>query len=50
MIIKIEKGANVQITDKPIINVNGNLQHNEYHFHPENMSPEVKDADYEEVK
>lgn len=50
MNIKIEKGANVQITDKPIINVNGNLHYNEFHIHPENMSPKVKDADYEEVK
>lgn len=49
MNIKIEKGANVQITDKPIINVNGNLQYNEFYIHPENMRPEVKDADYDEV-
>lgn len=36
MNIKIESGANVQITDKPIVNVYGDVvQHQEVHIHPE---------------
>lgn len=46
MNIKIESGANVQITDKPIVNVYGDVvQHKEVHIHPEDKrrdSPRAK--------
>ena len=43
MNIKIEPGANVQITDKPIINVYGDMvQHKEVHIHPEETTTKRK--------
>jgi hypothetical protein len=51
MNIKIEKGAKVQITDKPIVNVYGDVvQKNEFHIHPVNYQQESDDVEYEEVK
>lgn len=53
MEIKIEKGANVQITDKPIINniVLGDVvQNKEVHIHSENKQQDTEDADFEEVR
>ncbi|MBO4720692.1 MAG: hypothetical protein J5658_12575 [Prevotella sp.] len=49
MNIKIEKGANVQITDKPIVNVYGNLHYNEFHIRTDDMKPASEEADFEEV-
>lgn len=38
MNIKIEPGANVQITDKPIVNILGDVvQHNELHIHQDQV-------------
>lgn len=49
MDIKIESGANVQITDKPIVNVYGDVvQHKEVHIHsdektePSDMAEEAR--------
>lgn len=43
MNIKIESGANVQITDKPIVNVFGDIvQHKEVHIHPEDKGKETE--------
>jgi len=51
MNIKIESGAKVQITDKPIVNVYGNVvQKNELHIHPVDYQQESEDVEYEEVK
>ena len=51
MNIKIEKGAKVQITDKPIVNVFGNIvQKNELHIHPVDYQQESEDVEYEEMK
>ena len=45
MNIKIESGANVQITDKPIVNVLGGdvVQNKEVHFHPEKEKQETEE-------
>lgn len=51
MNIKIESGAKVQITDKPIVNVYGNVvQKNEFHIHPVDYQQESEDVEYEEMK
>lgn len=51
MNIKIEEGAKVQITDKPIVNVYGDVvQKNEFHIHPVDYQQESEDVEYEEVK
>ena len=54
MNIKIEPGAKVQITDKPIINVFGDVvQHKEEHIHYDAKSSsfsEAEEAEFEEVK
>ena len=48
MNIKIEKGAKVQITDKPIVNVFGNIvQKNELHIHPVDYQQESEDVEYD---
>ena len=45
MNIKIESGANVQITDKPIVNVYGDVvQHKEVIIHPENKGLDAEEA------
>lgn len=51
MNIKIESGAKVQITDKPIVNVYGDIvQKNELHIHPKDNEQEPEDVEFEEVK
>ena len=46
MNIKIESGANVQITDKPIVNVYGDVvQHKEVHIHLEDNSQVAEEAE-----
>ena len=48
MNIKIESGAKVQITDKPIVNVYGNVvQKNEFHIRPVDYQQESEDVEYE---
>ena len=45
MNVKIESGANVQITDKPIVNVYGDLvQHKNVYTHPEKNNTNTDDA------
>ncbi len=45
MNIKIESGANVQITDKPIVNVFGDVvQHKEVHIHSEDKRQAAEEA------
>ena len=44
MNVKIEAGANVQITDKPIYNIFGDVvQHKEVHIHPEKEIQECEE-------
>ena len=51
MNIKIEKGAKVQITDKPIVNVFGDIvQKKEVHIHPKDYQQESENVEYEELK
>ena len=50
MNIKIEPGANVQITDKPIVNVYGDLNYEEIKIYPDGEKKNVEEAEYEEVK
>ncbi len=50
MNIKIEPGANVQITDKPIVNVYGDLNYEEIKIYPDVEKQNVEEAEYEEVK
>ena len=46
MNIKIEAGAKVQITDKPIVNVFGDVvQHKEIHIHPEANDKAVEEVE-----
>ena len=45
MNVKIESGANVQITDKPIVNVYGDVvQHKNVYTHPEKNNTDTDDA------
>ena len=51
MIIKIEKGAKVQITDKPIVNVYGDVvQNKEVHIHSQDNKQEPEDVEYDKMK
>lgn len=51
MNIKIEPGANVQITDKPIINVYGDMvQHKEVHIHPEGATTKKPRKEYNPLR
>lgn len=50
MNIKIEPGANVQITDKPIVNVYGDLNYEEINIYPDGVKRNAEEAEYEEVK
>ena len=50
MNIKIESGAHVQITDKSIVNVFGDVvQHKEVHIHPEKKTADAEEAENEEL-
>ena len=50
MNIKIEAGANVQITDKPIVNINGDLNYNEINIYSEANKQDAAEMTSEEVK
>jgi hypothetical protein len=50
MNIKIESGANVQITDKPIVNVYGDLNYEEINIYPVGETRSAEEAEYEEIK
>lgn len=51
MNIKIEPGAKVQITDKPIVNIYGDVvQFKEVHIHSQEYEQESEDVEYEEMK
>ena len=51
MNIKIEPGAKVQITDKPIVNIYGDIvQYKEVHIHSQEYEQEPENVEYEEMK
>ncbi len=50
MNVKIEAGANVQFTDKPIINVMGNVVQNNYVLHSSENEPYEQEAEVVETE